>query len=46
LITNGESVAVVEARVSLWRAIREERVWTVTENVQRVVGRKPIAEAV
>ncbi len=31
-----------EAHVSLWRAIREGRLATVTDNVERVLGRKPI----
>jgi uncharacterized protein YbjT (DUF2867 family) len=37
------SVAETEAHVSLWRAIREGRLATVTDNVERVLGRKPIA---
>jgi (4-alkanoyl-5-oxo-2,5-dihydrofuran-3-yl)methyl phosphate reductase len=37
------SSAETEAHVSLWRAIREGRLATVTENVQRILGRKPIA---
>ena len=32
-----------EAHVSLWRAIREDRLSTVTDNVERILGRKPIA---
>jgi uncharacterized protein YbjT (DUF2867 family) len=36
------SVAETEAHVSLWRAIREGRVAGVTDNVQRILGRKPI----
>ena len=32
-----------EAHVSLWRAIREGRLATVTDNVERILGRKPIA---
>ena len=31
-----------EAHVRLWRAIREGRLATVTDNVERVLGRKPI----
>jgi uncharacterized protein YbjT (DUF2867 family) len=31
-----------EAHVSLWRAIREERLATVTKNIERILGRKPI----
>lgn len=37
------SSAETEAHVSLWRAIREGRLATVTQNVQRILGRKPIA---
>src|SRR5580698_4571434 len=37
------SSAETEAHVSLWRAIREGRIATVTQNVQRILGRKPIA---
>jgi uncharacterized protein YbjT (DUF2867 family) len=32
-----------EAHVSLWRAIREGRLATVTDGVERILGRKPIA---
>lgn len=32
-----------EAHVSLWRAIREGRLSTVTDNIERILGRKPIA---
>jgi uncharacterized protein YbjT (DUF2867 family) len=38
----GAGKAETEAHVSLWRAIREGRLATVTDNVQRVLGRKPI----
>jgi len=31
-----------EAHVSLWRAIREGRLGTVTDGVERILGRKPI----
>ncbi len=31
-----------EAHVALWRAIREGRLATVTDNVERILGRKPI----
>jgi uncharacterized protein YbjT (DUF2867 family) len=37
------SVEETEAHVSLWRAIREGRLGTVTSNVERILGRKPIA---
>jgi uncharacterized protein YbjT (DUF2867 family) len=36
------SVAETEAHVLLWRAIREGRLAGVTDNVQRILGRKPI----
>lgn len=36
------SVEETEAHVSLWRAIREGRLATVTGNVERILGRKPI----
>jgi uncharacterized protein YbjT (DUF2867 family) len=36
------SAAETEAHVSLWRAIREGRLATVTDNVERILGRKPI----
>ena len=37
------SAEETEAHVALWRAIREGRVATVNNNVQRILGRKPIA---
>jgi uncharacterized protein YbjT (DUF2867 family) len=37
------SAAETEAHVSLWRAIREGRLATVSDNVERLLGRKPIA---
>jgi uncharacterized protein YbjT (DUF2867 family) len=36
------SPAETEAHVSLWRAIREGRLATVTDTVQRVLGRNPL----
>ena len=36
------STEETEAHVSLWRAIREGRLATVTDNVDRILGRKPI----
>jgi uncharacterized protein YbjT (DUF2867 family) len=36
------STAETEAHVSLWRAIREGRLAKVTDNVERILGRKPI----
>jgi uncharacterized protein YbjT (DUF2867 family) len=37
------SVTETEAHVSLWRAIREGRLAAVTDNVERILGRKPIS---
>jgi uncharacterized protein YbjT (DUF2867 family) len=39
----GASSAETEAHVSLWRAIREGRLAKLTDNVERILGRKPIA---
>ncbi len=39
----GASAEETEAHVSLWRAIREGRLATVTDAVERILGRKPIA---
>ena len=39
----GASSAETEAHVSLWRAIREGRLAQVSDTVERVLGRKPIA---
>ena len=36
------SAEETEAHVSLWRAIREGRLATVTNNVERILGREPI----
>ncbi len=38
----GATAPDVDAHVSLWRAIREGRLATVTNNIERVLGRKPI----
>jgi uncharacterized protein YbjT (DUF2867 family) len=38
----GAPEAETEAHVALWRAIREGRLSTVTDNVERILGRKPI----
>ena len=35
--------ALAEARISIFRAIREGRLAGVTDEVERVLGRKPIA---
>jgi len=37
------SAEETEAHVALWRAIRDGRLATVTDNVERILGRKPIA---
>jgi len=39
----GAAAEETEAHVSLWRAIREGRLASVTDNVERILGRKPIA---
>ena len=36
------SAEEAEAHVSLWRAIREGRLATLNDNVERILGRKPI----
>jgi len=41
--TTGASEAEVEAHVALWRAIREGRLATVTDTVERVLGRPPLS---
>jgi len=38
----GAPAEETEAHVALWRAIREGRLATVTDNVERILGRKPI----
>jgi (4-alkanoyl-5-oxo-2,5-dihydrofuran-3-yl)methyl phosphate reductase len=40
---SGASPPEIEAHVSLWRAIREGRLAKITDNVERILGRKPIA---
>ncbi len=42
MIADGDTPEVVAAHVSIYRAIREHRLATVTDNVHRVLGRKPI----
>ena len=37
------SVEETEAHVALWRAIREQRLAGVNDNVEQIVGRKAIA---
>jgi uncharacterized protein YbjT (DUF2867 family) len=39
----GASPPETEAHVSLWRAIREGRLAKITDNVERILGRQPIA---
>jgi uncharacterized protein YbjT (DUF2867 family) len=40
---SGASLLETEAHVSLWRAIREGRLANITGNIERILGRKPIA---
>jgi uncharacterized protein YbjT (DUF2867 family) len=42
MIAGGDTPEVVAAHVSIYRAILEHRLATVTDNVHRVLGRKPI----
>jgi hypothetical protein len=37
-----DSPAYAEALVDIWRAIREGRLATVTDEVERILGRKPL----
>jgi nucleoside-diphosphate-sugar epimerase len=39
----GMPAVVVEGLLSLWRAVREGKLASVTDGVERVLGRKPIA---
>jgi uncharacterized protein YbjT (DUF2867 family) len=39
---SGASLPETDAHVSLWRAIREGRLANITDNVERLLGRKPI----
>jgi uncharacterized protein YbjT (DUF2867 family) len=41
-LATGASAEETEAHIALWRAIREGRLATVTGNVERILGRKPI----
>jgi uncharacterized protein YbjT (DUF2867 family) len=43
MIKNGDSAEIVAAHVSIYRAIREGRLASVTGNVERVVGQRPIS---
>jgi hypothetical protein len=43
MIESGDSPEMVAAHLSIYRAIREGRLATVTDTVERVLGRKPIA---
>jgi (4-alkanoyl-5-oxo-2,5-dihydrofuran-3-yl)methyl phosphate reductase len=45
MIGTGMPEAETEAHVALWCAVREGRLCTVTDTVERVLGRKPIAFA-
>jgi uncharacterized protein YbjT (DUF2867 family) len=42
MLRSGDSQAVIDAHLSIYRAIREQRLARVTDGVQRVLGRKPI----
>jgi uncharacterized protein YbjT (DUF2867 family) len=42
MIENGAPEGIVAAHLSIYRAIREGRLAGVTDNVERVTGRKPI----
>jgi uncharacterized protein YbjT (DUF2867 family) len=39
---SGDSREIVDAHLAIYRAIREGRLATVTDNVERILGRKPI----
>jgi (4-alkanoyl-5-oxo-2,5-dihydrofuran-3-yl)methyl phosphate reductase len=41
--STGASEADIEAHVALWRAIREGKLGNVTNNVEKILGRKPSA---
>ena len=43
MIESGDPAEIVAAHVSIYRAIREGRLAIVTDNVDRVVGQRPIA---
>jgi len=43
MIESGDPVPIIEAHISIYRAIRDGRLAAVTNNVERVLGRKPIA---
>ena len=43
MIESGDSEEMIVAHLSIYRAIREGRLACVTDNVERVLGRKPIA---
>ena len=42
MLESGDSQAVIDAHLSIYRAIREQRLARVTDTVQRVLGRNPI----
>jgi uncharacterized protein YbjT (DUF2867 family) len=42
MLKSGDSQAVIDAHLSIYRSIREQRLAGVTDGVQRVLGRKPI----
>jgi len=43
MMNDGDELAVIEAHLSIYRRIREGRLAEVTQNVERVLGRKPIS---
>jgi uncharacterized protein YbjT (DUF2867 family) len=43
MIDSGDSPKIITAHLSIYRAIREGRLAAVTDTVERVLGRKPIA---
>ncbi len=43
LLANGLPDAEADELVSLWRAVREDRLSTVTSGVERVLGRPPVS---
>ena len=43
MVSRGEPEEIIAAHLSIYRAIREGRLAAVTDTVERVLGRKPIA---
>jgi uncharacterized protein YbjT (DUF2867 family) len=42
MVENGDSQAMIDAHLSIYGAIREQRLAQVTDTVERVLGRKPV----